>query len=166
MYKYSVDIFASLLNFEFTFVKTATFFFFRITGCLKLDIKIAKCRDFPDYIFLVINDYYPPPKKKPKKSNTQLLFIYFIHNKLYENKCNSMKIFCSDQRGLWHISFKKKTNIKKWVLFKPFMGNNQSMERDEITTNILEKFHNQLNNSCHSCWEKKCQIYQCINISF
>lgn len=35
------------------------------------------------------------------------------------------------------------------------MGNNQSMERDEITTNILEKFHNQLNNSCHSCWGKK-----------
>lgn len=35
------------------------------------------------------------------------------------------------------------------------MGNNQSMERDEITTNILEKFHNQLNNSCHLCWEKK-----------
>lgn len=34
------------------------------------------------------------------------------------------------------------------------MGNNQSMERDEITTNILEKFYNQLNNSCHLCWEK------------
>lgn len=71
MYKYSVDIFASLLNLEFTFVKTATFFFFlRITGCLKLDIKIAKCRDFPDYIFLVINDNYPPPKKKTPKNQT------------------------------------------------------------------------------------------------
>lgn len=65
-------------------------------------------------------------------------------------------------RIMAHKLSKKKKPYKKWVLFKPLMGNNQSMERDEITTNILDKYHNQVRNSCHSCWKKKCHIISVI----
>lgn len=113
----------------------------------------------------------PPPKKPqqnktPKKNpnethnyncSSTLLIINFmnINVTLWKYLLRSIRIMA-------HKLSKKKKPYKKWVLFKPLMGNNQSMERDEITTIILDKYHNQVRNSCRSCWKKKSHIISVI----